>query len=98
MLDPRFIYYEINEDLEKYSEEMDVPKVKESVEKLKRLNGDAKFINNITPGGVAKGRAEEKLGIATNLLKQNIPIEQISLATSLSKKELKKISENNKKV
>ncbi len=79
VLDPRFIYYEINvekfaklwydndmksvrenplltmigiknkEDLERYSEEMDVPKVKESVEKLKRLNGDAKFINNITP-------------------------------------------------
>ena len=37
------------EDLEKYSEEVDIPNVKESVDKLKRWNNDKTFINNITP-------------------------------------------------
>ena len=41
--------------------------------------------------GEAIGEASVTLNIATNLLKQNIPIEQISLATGLSIEELKKI-------
>ena len=79
VLDPRFVYYEINvekfakqwydndmksvresplltmigiknkADLEKYSKEMNTSNIKESVDKLKRLNNDEKFINNITP-------------------------------------------------
>ena len=92
------------EDLEKYSEEVDIPNVKESVDKLKRWNNDKTFINNITPEREVilventmkkfareEGRTEEKTYIATNLLKQNIPIEQISQATGLSIEELKKI-------
>ena len=144
VLDPRFIYYEINvekfakqwydndmksvrenplltmigikkeEDLEKYSKQTNASNIKESVKILKRLNNDKEFINSISPEREvilventmkkfareeweAIGEASATLNIATNLLKQNIPIEQISLATGLSIEELKKIDINKDK-
>ena len=41
--------------------------------------------------GEAIGEKREKIKIAANLLKQNIPIDQISLVTGLSIDEIKKI-------
>jgi len=43
--------------------------------------------------GEAKGKAEEKRDIAKNLLKLDIPIDQIITATGLSREEIKALSE-----
>ena len=37
------------EELDKYSEKMAISSIKESVDKLKTLNSDKKFVYNITP-------------------------------------------------
>mgnify|MGYP002518350003 CR=1 FL=1 len=37
------------DELDKYSEKMDISSIKESVDKLKTLNSDKKFVYNITP-------------------------------------------------
>ena len=39
--------------------------------------------------GIQKGAAEEKLEIARNLLKINLPLDQIAMVTGLSKEEIK---------
>ena len=41
--------------------------------------------------GLAKGKAEGKAEIATNLLKENYPIEKIIKVTGLTKEEIEKI-------
>ena len=38
-----------SEELDKYSEKMAISSIKESVDKLKTLNSDKKFVYNITP-------------------------------------------------
>ena len=91
------------EDLEKYCSEINNSSVKESVDKLKRLNKDDVFIYDITPEeeeryiqnterNIAKreGLVEAKLEMAINLLKENIPIETIVNVTGLSEEEIKK--------
>ena len=91
------------EELEKYCSEINNSSVKESVDKLKRLNKDDVFIYDITPEeeeryiqnterNIAKreGLVEAKLEMAINLLKENIPIETIVNVTGLSEEEIKK--------
>ena len=41
--------------------------------------------------GIQKGAAEEKLEIARNLLKINLPLEQISMATGLTIAEIENL-------
>ncbi len=57
--------------------------MKNTIKNLAREEGEAI--------GETRGIATATLNIATNLLKQNMPIEQISLATGLSIEELNKI-------
>ena len=97
------------EDLEKYCSEINNSSVKESVDKLKRLNKDDVFIYDITPEeeeryiqnterNIAKreGLVEAKLEMTKNLLKENISIEKIVAITGLSEEEIKKINLENK--
>ncbi len=91
------------EDLEKYCSDINNSSVKESVDKLKRLNKDDVFIYDITPEedekyiqnterNIARKEvlAEAKLEMTINLLKENIPIEKIVNVTGLSEEEIKK--------
>ena len=57
--------------------------MKNTIKNLAREEGEAI--------GETRGIATATLNIATNLLKQNIPIEQISLATGLSIEKIKNI-------
>ncbi len=41
--------------------------------------------------GIEKGKKEEKIEIARNLLKQNIDIDVITISTGLSKKEIEEL-------
>ena len=97
------------EDLEKYCSDINNSSVKESVDKLKRLNKDDVFIYDITPEedekyiqnterNIARKEvlAEAKLEMIINLLKENIPIEKIVNVTGLSEEEIKKINLENK--
>jgi predicted transposase/invertase (TIGR01784 family) len=47
--------------------------------------------------GIEKGKTEERLQIAQNMLNQGLSIQNISSATGLSAKEVKKIQEETKK-
>jgi predicted transposase/invertase (TIGR01784 family) len=47
--------------------------------------------------GIAKGKAEREIEITKNMLKQGLSIQNISSATGLSAKEVKKIQEETKK-
>ena len=90
------------EDLEKYCSDINNSNVKESVDKLKRLNKDDVFIYDITveeekciqntERNIARreGLAEAKLEMTINLLKENILIEKIVNVTGLSEEERKK--------
>jgi len=43
--------------------------------------------------GLEKGKTENSINIAKNLLKMNMPIEQIAQATELPIEEIRKLSE-----
>jgi predicted transposase/invertase (TIGR01784 family) len=44
--------------------------------------------------GLEKGKVQERLAIAANLLAQNIPFDIISVATGMSKEEIKELAKN----
>jgi predicted transposase/invertase (TIGR01784 family) len=52
------------------------------------------ILNSAEKKGVAKGKTEEKLSIARNLKKMNLPLADISSATGLSIEEINAISLN----
>ena len=66
--------------------------VDEEVEYMCNLS--SLYINRGEKRGIEKGRAEEKIEVAFELYKQNIPIEVIATATKLSIDEINKLIKN----
>lgn len=60
-------------------------------EHLKWLRHEASFGKKKYQDGVVKGREEEKLAIAKNLISQNIDVQVISSSTGLSITEIEKL-------
>ena len=88
------------EDLEKYCSEINNSSVKESVDKLKRLNKDDVFIYDITPEEEERyiqnterniAKREAKMDIAKKLLKANYPTDGIVEIIGLTKDEIEKL-------
>jgi predicted transposase/invertase (TIGR01784 family) len=78
--------------------------LKQAKEDLAYLSGDPDFqllvesrvgflrdMDSLKADGEANGRAEEKLEIAKKMLELKIPVEQIVIATGLSKEEIEKL-------
>ena len=89
------------EDLEKYCSEINNSSVKESVDKLKRLNKDDVFIYDITPEEEEKyiknterniAKKEAKIDIAKKLLNNDYSVNEIVEITGLSIEDVEKMN------
>ena len=88
----------VNDDPEfqKYmSEEEDKRKIQNSLLSEAKEEGIEQGYTSGINDGISKGVSQEKVNIAKNLLSMNMPLEDISKATSLSVEEIKKISNND---
>ena len=90
---------EENEDIKKAKEELDKISQDDLLRRrllkaeLLRMDQEQRE-DDAMARGEGKGKQEEKIEIAKNLLKKNIPIEIITDATGLSNEEIEKIRKN----